>query len=321
MTYTEELIVAALRTQAEGTQADRRPDAMAIRDVLTRQGRRIRRNVVIAVVAAAVAAITVPVVLHRAPGGTAAPAAPAAQVVPAAPAAKPSAPVTEMNLAPHWLPAHVVEAERTSTSQSFTRTWLDGEVDDGGTPVAISGVSLAVGPGHLPAKGKSLTVNGKPAKELTGENDTRVVWEQSPGRLVTVSALLGPDEAQAGIAERVARSVRQGDTVRFAPQLRFDHLPAGWTAAGAKVFGSRHVNPPKTRISAKTTYQGHEFVLTFGQLRTGKPGLAQVERDGYDVAVAGTEQTGHLPGWPDFTALLAAVQVDQHADVSWIGTR
>lgn len=310
MTELEEEIVAALRTQAE-----RRPNGMAVRAALN--GRRPRKRVLViaaaAVVVAAIA-ITVPVVLHRASGD---PAQPAGLRVP-----PPAPPVTAMDVVPGWLPPRVVELERTSDATAFTRVWLDGAVDGDGTPVVSPEVSLSVGPGHLPANGKALTVNGKPAKELTGENDTRVIWEAAPGRLITVSAAIWPDAQQAAIAERVANSVRPGDTVRFTPQLRFDRLPAGWTDEGARVFRSGRAEPAMTHLAAKTTVAGHEFVLTLGPQRNGEPGLLHAERDGYEVVFEGKDTTsGHLPGWPDFSGVLAAIQVDEHADVSWIGQR
>ena len=318
MTDTEELIVAAMRAQA-----DRRPDGAAVRAALTdtRPRKGVNRTFLIVGAAALVAAvaIAITVVAHDSTGdgGTPAAAQPAhLQVTP------PAAPVTEMDVAPQYLPPRLVERERISTSESFTRTWLDGEVDADGTPVAVTGLSVAVGPGHLPAGGKPLTINGKPAKELTGDQATRVVWEQSPGKLVTVTAFLGLDEQQAGIAERVAKSVHPADPVRFEPQVRFGSLPAGWTSTEAKIFGASN-SSPKTFVSAKTTYQGHEFVLTFGQLSRapGKVSLVVAARDGYEVSFPMGTATGHLPGWPDFSGVLGAIQVDQHADVSWIGTR
>lgn len=310
MTDTEELIVAALRVQAEN-----RPDGAAVRAALTggRSRKAGRRAVLIGAAAVLVAAIaiTVPLVAHRAPADP-----PAHLAVP-----PPAPPVTELDVAPRWLPAHAVEMQRNSTAEAFTRTWIDGEIDSAGTPVISPGVSLSVGPGHLPANGKALTVDGKPAKELTGDQQIRVVWEQAPGRLVTVTASLWPDDAQAvAVAERVAKSVRPAEPVRYAPQLRFDHLPAGWTYAGARTFGSKKV-PTNTYLAARTLFQGHEFVLTLGLLRDGTTGLVLAERDGYEVVVEAKNLTGHLPGWPDFSELLEAVQVDKHADVSWVGTR
>lgn len=317
--HTQTLITEALHRQA-----DRAPDPSTVlfRLERTQPAGNARRHVLVGAAAAVVLLLVA--VAFVATGRQSGPVqAGSAKTGPAQTAAiTPAKPVNGMRYQPHWLPAHTVELVRSAVGQSTTRTWIDGMIDGEGNAVGSPGVSVSVRPGHLPVGGTPVNIGDKPAKETTSDLDVKVTWESEPGVLVTVAASLWPDKAQ--IAERVANSVRPDDTARFEPQLRFGKLPAGWTDAGAKVFGSASV-PANTGVTARTTYQGHEFVMTIGRLPTGHYGLVSALRDGtrtYFAALPGKPGgTTHVPGWPDFAALIKAVQVDKHADVSWIGTR
>ena len=219
MTDTEELIVAALRAQAEN-----RPDGTAVRAALRRTGgqRRGRRLVVIVAAVTAIA-ITVPLVLRGAQSPP--PATATSRPQPPPPPNQPAFWRQAMAYEPGWLPDGIVERSRMGAAKGVMRRWdVPPGADWPGPDVMLEFYPMAFT--HSDDDDR-IDVHGVPAfvtsRNSMTDGETTVEWQLEPGLYLHVTVHGGLQHRDFAI--RIANSVHKGGPGQLRPLVDFDWCP------------------------------------------------------------------------------------------------
>ncbi|TDP93790.1 hypothetical protein [Labedaea rhizosphaerae] len=338
MTDTEELIVTAMHLQA-----DRRPDGAAVREALARAGSRRHgpRTIGMALAAAAVVAIaiTVPFVLRHARSTTPA-------------AASPNQPVLwqrAMAYEPGWLPADVVEAERSAQATAVLRQWSMPVGSQWPGPTVTITVQQTDEPPRRTDDTTVVDVNGKPAyvdsTDTPPGHRTDVTWRPEPHLQVRITVDGGQDHR--AIALHVARALRTDGTKPFravvdpgwCPYANLGAITRGPSVGGHAPEGMASCTTREQEPLAEVDiFVDHEPELTSGAAVTarGNQGRYAKSADGarqtlsvplgdgryLSVVASGGNHPGVRPLTRDEVIKIAdTAVVHDAAYVNWIGTR